>query len=283
MISCIKKILKSLVNGFVQLLNKAKVGGYILDLVLNSLMQLTLSVKYKEVSLKFSTPNQLNRYRAASFSDKEPETLEWIDGFISGSVFWDIGANVGLYSCYAAKSRNCKVIAFEPSVFNLELLARNIFLNNLTKNVVIMPLPISDKLEVSRFSMTSLEWGGALSTFGKDYGWDGRKINDIFQYQTIGLCADEADNFFQLPLPNHLKIDVDGIEHLILAGAINVISKVESVLIEVNDDFIEQSEVCSKLLLEAGLIMKEKRHSEIFEGDASFGGGKIWNQIWVRV
>ena len=283
MISCIKKILKSLVNGFVQLLNKAKVGGYILDLVLNSLMQLTLSVKYKEVSLKFSTPNQLNRYRAASFSDKEPETLEWIDGFRSGSVLWDIGANIGLYSCYAAKSKNCKVIAFEPSVFNLELLARNIFLNNLTKNIVMMPLPISDKLEISTFSMTSLEWGGALSTFGKDYGWDGRKINDIFQYQIIGLPADEAINFFQLPLPNHIKIDVDGIEHLILAGAKNVISKVESVLIEVNDDFVEQSEVCSKLLLEAGLVMKEKRHSEMFDGDTTFGGGKVWNQIWVRV
>jgi FkbM family methyltransferase len=283
MIFCIKKILKSLVNGFVQLLNKVKVGGYILDLVLNSLMQLTLSVKYKEVSLKFSTPNQLNRYRVASFSDKEPETLEWIDGFRRGSVLWDIGANIGLYSCYAAKSRNCKVIAFEPSVFNLELLARNIFLNNLTKNVVMMPLPISDKLEVSRFSMTSIEWGGALSTFGKDYGWDGRKINDIFQYETIGLSADEAISFFQLPPPNHLKIDVDGIEHLILSGAKNVISKVESVLIEVNDDFIEQSENCSKLLLEAGLVMREKRHSEIFEGDASFGGGKVWNQIWVRV
>jgi FkbM family methyltransferase len=48
-----------------------------------------------------------------------------------GSVLWDIGANVGLYSCYAVKARDCRVFAFEPSVFNLELLARNIFLNGI--------------------------------------------------------------------------------------------------------------------------------------------------------
>jgi FkbM family methyltransferase len=246
-------------------------------------MQSTLLVKHKNVSLKLSTPNQLTRYRAVSFSDKEPETLEWIDSFRHGSVFWDIGANIGTYSCYAAKSRNCKVIAFEPSVFNLELLARNIFLNNLTQKITIMTLPLSDKLQTSKFSMTSLEWGGALSTFGEDYGWDGSKINDVFQFQTIGLSADEAFNFFQLPLPNHIKIDVDGIEHLILTGAKNVIAVVESVLIEINDDFMVQSEACSNLLLEAGLFMKEKRHSEIFEGVDSFGRGKVYNQIWIRI
>ena len=40
----------------------------------------------------------------------------------SGGVFVDIGANIGLYSIYAAKCRNIKVFAFEPSVFNLEFL-----------------------------------------------------------------------------------------------------------------------------------------------------------------
>jgi len=52
---------------------------------------------------------------------KEPDTLMWIDKIPEHSVFWDVGANVGLYSCYAAKARNCIVFAFEPSVFNLRV------------------------------------------------------------------------------------------------------------------------------------------------------------------
>ena len=55
-----------------------------------------------------------------------------------GSVVWDIGANVGLYSCYAAKHRGCRVFAFEPYVFNLEILARNIYLNQLSERVTIV-------------------------------------------------------------------------------------------------------------------------------------------------
>ena len=46
-------------------------------------------------------PNWITLYRAESFSEKEPETLAWIDNFDRDSVFWDIGANVGLYSIAA--------------------------------------------------------------------------------------------------------------------------------------------------------------------------------------
>ena len=48
-------------------------------------------------------------FLAESFSKKEPDTLAWIDLIPEGSLIWDIGANVGLYSVYAAKARNCKV------------------------------------------------------------------------------------------------------------------------------------------------------------------------------
>ena len=57
--------------------------------------------------------------------------------------------------------------AFEPSVFNLELLARNIFGNDLVRQITIVPLPLSDTLAVNTLNMTSTEWGGALSSFGQ--------------------------------------------------------------------------------------------------------------------
>ena len=89
-------------------------------------MNHTQKVEHQGVELTFAEPNDINNYRIGTFSTKEPETLEWIDEIPQGSVLWDIGANIGLYTCYAAKARGCRVFAFEPSVFNLELLARSL-------------------------------------------------------------------------------------------------------------------------------------------------------------
>ncbi len=76
-----------------------------------------------------------------------------------GAVFWDVGSNIGLYSCYAAKARGIRVFACEPSVFNLELLAKNIYLNELVEKVVIVPLPLSDSIKTSTLNMSTMEWG----------------------------------------------------------------------------------------------------------------------------
>lgn len=112
-----------------------------------------------------------------------------------GSCFWDVGANIGLYSIYAAKIKNIKVYAFEPSVFNLELLSRNINLNKVEDKIKIVPLSISSKNGFSNFYDSTNEWGGALSVFGEAFGSDGNKINSKFKYLTFGL---KADSFLKL-------------------------------------------------------------------------------------
>ena len=53
-----------------------------------------------------------------------------------------------LYTCYAVKRTDCQVYAFEPSVFNLELLAKNVYLNSLSDKVTIISLPLFDNLAV---------------------------------------------------------------------------------------------------------------------------------------
>ena len=176
----------------VAVLGKTRLGRYIYGGIVGNSMSRTQAVNHQGTSLSFSVPNALNQYRVDTFSTKEPETLEWIDGIPEGSVLWDIGANVGLYACYAAKRRNCRVFAFEPSVFNLELLARNVFLNGLTERVTLVPLPLSDGLAVSTLNMTTTEWGGALSSFGQEYGHDGKLMRQVFKFPTIGLSMVDA-------------------------------------------------------------------------------------------
>jgi FkbM family methyltransferase len=244
-------------------------------------MTRTRRVTHDGVSLVFATPNALNRYRADSFSSKEPETLEWIDALPEGCVLWDIGGNVGLYSCYAAKRRRCRVFAFEPSVFNLELLARNIYLNDVTDLVTIVPLALSGSLALSTFNMTSTEWGGALSTFGASYGHDGGEMEKVFQFRTIGVSMVDAVERLGIPAPDYVKMDVDGIEHVILEGGMSILRRIKGILVEINDNFTEQAKEASRCLSEAGLHFREKRHADYFDtapDDARY----TFNQIWAR-
>jgi FkbM family methyltransferase len=277
----LKQALIGAIRGTVNVGGKTRGGRYVLKQILNTSMESIREILHGETKLRFSTPNALCDWRAQTFSTKEPETLAWIDTIPEGAVLWDIGANVGLYSVYAAKSRNCRVWAFEPSVFNLELLARNINLNGLVKQICIVPFALSNAIGASQLSMTTTEWGGALSTFGQDYGWDGNAIKKIFEFQTLGLPMDAVRDLLGMPQPDFVKMDVDGIEHLILSGGGAVLRDVKGVLIEVNDDFLEQAEACEKLLLAAGLVLKHKLHSELI-GTSATGFQNCYNQIWAR-
>lgn len=260
----------------VDVITMSRFGRYLFDQLLDVIMCRTRKIKHNGVELVFSVPNGVSWARADSFSVKEPETLVWLDNMEPGSVVWDIGANVGLYSCYAAKRHGCKVYAFEPSVFNLELLARNIFLNELTEKVVIVPLPLSDHLTTSTLNMSMTDWGGAMSTFGESYTHDGKPLNKVFEFSTIGLSMDDAVSRLDITQPDYIKMDVDGIEHLILQGGISVLAKVRGVLIEINDEFDKQSADTIQYLSAAGLELLEKRHAEMFEDTF------VFNQIWRR-
>jgi len=222
---------------------------------------------YNGVTLTFLCPSQVAAYRARSFASKEPETLEWLDG-LSG-IFWDIGANVGLYSIYFAKRHNARAFAFEPSVFNLELLARNIYRNR--ADVAVMPFALFNATKLDRLRMSTTEHAGALSSFGVDYGWQGTKLAVNFEYTTLGMSVDDAVAM-GIPAPDHLKIDVDGVEHEILAGAAKVLRSVSSVLVELNDGFARQALTARRLLSEAGLTLC----------GAPRDGGGTHNELWRR-
>ena len=69
--------------------------------------------------------------------------LEWIDEY-GGGVFFDIGANIGIISLYYAKMKEGSVFSFEPSVFNLRQLAKNISINKMSKRITILTNPLAD-------------------------------------------------------------------------------------------------------------------------------------------
>ena len=269
----IKNLFKSIINTLVEKLYKTSFGQYITQLLINEGMEKKRKTNHRNTEMFFSVPNKLNNYRVDTFSTKEPETLDWIDKITENSIIWDIGANVGLYSIYAAKSKNCKVYAFEPSVFNLELLARNIYINNLQNSVIIIPISLNEKLEENLFQLSSTQWGGALSTFGAGINQDGKSINNKFEYKTIGVSMQDMINKLKIPKPEYIKIDVDGIEHLILSGGIEVLNNVKSILIEINDFFVEQSNTTLDILNKYGFSLYKK---------CKLASKNQFNQWWTR-
>jgi FkbM family methyltransferase len=276
----IKKLISNTFQKTLLLASETSLGTYFLDMALKVSYDTYKSVKHRSTKLNFCVPNNLTRFRVDTFSLKEPETLDWIDSIPEDAVLWDIGANIGLYSCYAAKSKGCMVYAFEPSVFNLELLARNVYINGLVDQVVIIPLPLSNLLKISTLNMTSTEWGGALSSFGETFGHDGMALNKIFSFTTIGLTLDQVVNTLKIPEPTHLKIDVDGLEHMILSGGEGLLNKISELAIEVNDKFSEQAVNVAVCCEKAGLVFRHKKHSAIYNDSKEFGD--TYNQLWYR-
>ena len=172
--------------------------------------------------------------------------------------------------------------AFEPSVLNLKWLVRNISLNDVTDRVVVVPIPLAASNEVAAFRLSNLTEGGALSSFGVETGHDGQQLETQMRYQMLGFSLDFLiSREIILHPPSTIKLDVDGIEHLILSGAMSVLRSpsLRSVLVEVNESFGQQHQEVSRRLEEAGLRFREKRHSEVFDvGEFSH----TYNQIWVR-
>ena len=276
----IKYIIKIFTKVIISFLSSINSGRYFIDELSKNILTKKKIIKHKELKFNFHIPNRLNYFRVNTFSSKEPETLNWIDTFAKQNVFWDIGANIGLYSCYAAKRADSKVYAFEPSVFNLELLAKNIYINSLSDKITIIPFPLIDNIKETEFNMSSIEWGGSISTFGEDYKHDGSILEKKFRYKMVGLSMNECVNYLKIKQPDYIKIDVDGVEHLILKGGNQILKKTKSLLVEVDEKFISQAEKIKKYLTESGFKLIEKKHSDLIE-KSKFKS--VFNQIWEKV
>ena len=124
-------------------------------------------------SFYIKTSNSHEFHRAATFNQKEPEMLTWInrlDQYGKESfVFWDIGANIGIYSLFTAMNyKNSKVYCFEPEANNFASLCNNIFLNNLD-NVYPYMIGISDKSAFNELQISVMASGAGAASVETAY------------------------------------------------------------------------------------------------------------------
>jgi FkbM family methyltransferase len=200
-------------------------------LKLRLLKSYTLACVVRNYRIDVGVGSSLELWRCQTYSTKEPETLDWIDSFTAGDVFFDIGANIGLYSLYAAKA-GCRVFAFEPEARNYSRLVANIMRNGFDRAAAYC-LALSDEEKVDHLFVSGSDPGDSQHSFGSPnemFPRAGQVPQGCLAMSVDRLCFD-----FGLPVPNHIKIDVDGIEERILAGARRVLGDpaLRTLLVEV--------------------------------------------------
>lgn len=148
----------------------------------------------------------------------EPYETELFQQLIQpGMVVVDVGANVGYYTLLAADrvGPTGRVYAFEPDPDNYALLVRNVAHNRCT-NVVTVPRALDSGSGVRALFLGSHNLG--RHSFASDNVPDvgGRvDVNTIGLDEFFATMADQGDG----SRVGLIKIDVEGAEGLVLAGA----------------------------------------------------------------
>ena len=247
---------------------------------------------YKKINIlntktSFFIPNRLIEWRVDTFFTKEPETLEWIDGFEKKDnlIFWDIGANIGLYSIYnVIKNKNSVSISFEPSSSNLRVLTRNVSINKLENNIKVFPLPLTNKdNQFQIMNESDFIEGGSLNSFGEKFNFEGKIFENRMNYQILGTSINYLIENNTLEIPDYIKIDVDGIEHFILEGASKYLEnkKIKSLSIEINENFKEQYIKVMEIMKKSNFKVLHKKHNkDLIPAESKYS--KIFNYIFIR-
>ncbi|RLE18048.1 MAG: hypothetical protein DRJ50_13390 [Actinobacteria bacterium] len=197
------------------------------------------TTRHNGLSISMEVQTDFERHRLESFFTKEPETIRWIDELMtSGESYFDIGANVGVFTLYAALRHGAglDVRAFEPAYHNYYRLCRNLVLNQ-TRCVLAYCLALGGTTSSRAMQLVSNESGSASHSFeGGDSQREG--TTTAFSQGAVTIPLDTLVGEFGLPVPQHLKVDIDGYEEEFVEGARETLSngRVKSALIEVTDE-----------------------------------------------
>jgi FkbM family methyltransferase len=192
-----------------------------------------------------------------------------------GDVFYDIGANVGAYSLVAVKKPGGgpRVFAFEPSYANVSSLSANIVLNDAADQITPMPFALSNSDGLTVFGLRALEPGSARHTLGDGPSEEGPTL---YRQPVMAFRLDELIDRYGLPLPNHIKLDVDGGEMAVLEGAARALASpaLRSMLVEVS---VSLSDEITDVLVKQGLSLATK-----VDVKTKVGEQFVWYGLFTR-
>jgi FkbM family methyltransferase len=168
----------------------------------------------------FRCEDPLEVTRAVTLLEKEPGTIRFIRTEVRpGDVFYDIGANIGLYTLAAGRrvGDDGMVCAFEPHAANVMNLLRNVAENGLGGRVKVVSAALNDSSGFFPFDYRSAEPGSALSRLESE-GATGEEFAPVFSELKYATSVDALVADGVIPPSDLVKLDVDGNELHVLRG-----------------------------------------------------------------
>ncbi len=184
------------------------------------------------------TPAGGLKYLIKNMREIDPMLLHFCDKYVKpGAVVWDIGANVGLFSIASAALAGAtgKVFSCEPDVWLVQLLRKSAGIQSeISAPIDVLPIGVAGSLGLKRFALASRS---RASNFLQGYG--STMAGGVREWTTI-FCVTLNWMSDNLPLPDVLKIDVEGAEAELFGAAGELfLKKRPVVLVEVNAGSLE--------------------------------------------
>jgi FkbM family methyltransferase len=148
----------------------------------------------------------------------------------ANDIVVDIGANIGLFSIFAAKFTRNKIYAIEPYPENVKYLKENITLNNFQNNIKIYPVAISDYNGIKKLYLSEISGGHLLF----DHNISGSLVDYIkVKTKTLQQIIDENS----LEKIDYLKMDCEGSEgHILKSTPQKYLQKIRSIVLEFHNN-----------------------------------------------
>lgn len=196
----------------------------------------TLRPLYREYQRRFAEPvvrrvgGQEASFKRGYFPQHILETegkllQEMVATLEEDDIFLDIGANVGLFSCFALTCLPpTQVICFEPSPFPFSILRENLALNG-GEAAYAIQAALGDTDGIRAFRIEENDPLQRASAF-----------TDHADMKVPVLRGDTLFEVGNLPTPTVVKIDVEGAEKNVLEGMMGTLRSVRTLFIEVHKD-----------------------------------------------
>lgn len=167
-----------------------------------------------------------------------------------GDTCWDIGANIGFYSCLFASlvGKTGRVVAFEPASKTAQFLRENIALNRANAQVMVVSKAIGNAVTKLQLFFQAPELAEGTATLREKLGGQNEWVD-----------VDTLDNLYlTLPVPDFIKIDVEGYQAELFAGGKEFFAQHSPMIMaELKDSDIDNVRRLEKQLRDVGYAIYE--------------------------
>jgi FkbM family methyltransferase len=184
----------------------------------------SLTVGDAAARFRMTSRNEFGEFRRLP---ERPIIEDLIGRMRPSDVFYDVGANVGVYACLADSVLDTEVVAFDPEPDNARRLAENVALND--ADVTLYRYALSDEAGTAEFAVRLFDGESQTGPAGHSL-----VAGHVTEGTTITVETVVGDEFVAsegLPTPTVVKIDVEGAEWQVLTGLRETLSRPECRLV----------------------------------------------------